>query len=119
MLEVGGLTVTLHGITILRSVTLTIEPGRIVGLIGRNGAGKTTTLRLLAGVLFPEGGFAHVLGESLWQAPPEKKARLAYVDPGVGGVQIELVGPGGSVGLRQWMEQDFASIVQPPPPWEA
>jgi len=47
------------------------------------------------------------------------KARLAYVDPGVGGVQIELVGPGGSVGLRQWMEQDFASIVQPPPPWEA
>ena len=50
MLEVGGLTVTLHGITILRSVTLTIEPGRIVGLIARNGAGNTTTLRAIMGL---------------------------------------------------------------------
>jgi catechol 2,3-dioxygenase-like lactoylglutathione lyase family enzyme len=45
-------------------------------------------------------------------------ARLGYVDPGLGGVQLEFVGPSGSAGLRAWMEQDFERILLPPPPWE-
>jgi hypothetical protein len=45
-------------------------------------------------------------------------ARLAYVDPGIGGVQLEFVGPAGGAGLREWMEQDFDRIILPPPPWE-
>jgi ABC-2 type transport system ATP-binding protein len=67
------------GVVAVDGLDLAVPRGTVYGLIGRNGAGKTTTLRLLAGVLYPEGGFAHVLGESLWQAPPEKKARLGYV----------------------------------------
>jgi catechol 2,3-dioxygenase-like lactoylglutathione lyase family enzyme len=43
--------------------------------------------------------------------------RIAYIDPGVGGVQLEFVGPAGGAGLRAWMEQDFAQIIQPAPPW--
>ena len=46
-------------------------------------------------------------------------ARLAYVDPGIGGVQLEFVGPAGGAGLREWMEQDFDRIILPAPPWEA
>ena len=44
--------------------------------------------------------------------------RLAYVDPGVGGVQLEFVGPAAAPGLRAWMEEDFSKILVPPPPWE-
>jgi catechol 2,3-dioxygenase-like lactoylglutathione lyase family enzyme len=44
--------------------------------------------------------------------------RVAYVDPGLGGVQLEFVGPAAAPGLRAWMEDDFPRIIQPPPPWE-
>lgn len=36
--------------------------GVVAGLVGPNGAGKTTTLRILAGLLKPDGGYAEVLG---------------------------------------------------------
>ena len=44
--------------------------------------------------------------------------RVAYVDPGLGGVQLEFVGPAAAPGLRAWMEQDFPNIIAPLPPWE-
>ena len=40
----------------LRDVSLRVEPGEAVGLIGRNGSGKTTLLRLVAGIIKPSGG---------------------------------------------------------------
>jgi ABC-type polysaccharide/polyol phosphate transport system ATPase subunit len=40
----------------LRDVTVSVEPGEAVGLIGRNGSGKTTLLRLIAGIIKPTGG---------------------------------------------------------------
>ena len=43
--------------------------------------------------------------------------RLAYVDPGLGGVQLEFVGPAGAEGLREWLGADFGALLQPPPPW--
>jgi catechol 2,3-dioxygenase-like lactoylglutathione lyase family enzyme len=46
------------------------------------------------------------------------RARLGYVDPGLGGVQLEFVGPSAPAGLRAWMEEDFERIMVPPPPWE-
>ena len=42
---------------------------------------------------------------------------LAYVDPALGGVQLEFVGPVAAEGLRGWMEDDFAKVLAPPPPW--
>jgi len=51
-----GRTVALAGLD------LAVEPGTVMGLIGRNGAGKTTALRLGHGVLFPDAGRVRVLG---------------------------------------------------------
>ncbi len=41
---------------VLRGITLTLQPGARIGLLGRNGAGKSTLVRLLAGVLTPQSG---------------------------------------------------------------
>jgi ABC-2 type transport system ATP-binding protein len=46
----------------VRSISLEIEPGEIVGFLGPNGAGKTTTLKMLSGLLHPTGGKGLVLG---------------------------------------------------------
>jgi ABC-type polysaccharide/polyol phosphate transport system ATPase subunit len=47
----------------LRDVSLSIEPGEAVGIVGRNGSGKTTLLRLIAGIFQPTGGRLEVAGE--------------------------------------------------------
>jgi catechol 2,3-dioxygenase-like lactoylglutathione lyase family enzyme len=43
--------------------------------------------------------------------------RMAYVDTGLGGIQLEFVGPSGAAGLREWLAEDFDTLLQPPPPW--
>jgi ABC-2 type transport system ATP-binding protein len=67
------------GVIAVDGLDLSVPRGTVYGLIGRNGAGKTTTLRMLAGILLPERGTANVLGRDMWSAPPEARARMAYV----------------------------------------
>jgi len=56
-------------IVALDRVSLALEPGRMVGLVGRNGAGKTTLLRCAAGLLKPSAGRVRVLGADLERCP--------------------------------------------------
>lgn len=55
LLEVKGLRVSYGGIRAVTGVSLRVEPGRIVALVGRNGAGKTSSLRAISGFLPSEG----------------------------------------------------------------
>ena len=54
LLEVENISVTLGGVPILREVSLSVEPQRIVTILGANGAGKTTLLRAISGI-YPLG----------------------------------------------------------------
>lgn len=67
MLEVNNIHTYYGNIHALRGVSLTVEEGEIVSLIGANGAGKTTTLRTITGLLQPRHGEVILEGENLNQ----------------------------------------------------
>ena len=73
--EVRGLTVAFGGIRAVDDVTLTVEPGEIVGVIGPNGAGKTTLFDLISGVTPAERGLVLLDGVDLAGLPPDERAR--------------------------------------------
>jgi branched-chain amino acid transport system ATP-binding protein len=56
LFEISGLKVNYGGAEILKGISLKVEPGEVVTLIGSNGAGKTTTLRTVSGLKRPETG---------------------------------------------------------------
>lgn len=64
---------------VLDDVTINLPRGVIMGLIGENGAGKTTTLKLLLGLIRPEGGSISLLGETDSDAMQQAKARVGVV----------------------------------------
>jgi ABC-2 type transport system ATP-binding protein len=64
-------------------LTLSVEPGRMFGLVGPNGAGKTTTLSMATGLLRPDAGTAYVLGHDVWADPARAKARMGVLPDGV------------------------------------
>ena len=53
VLKTNNLTKRYHGVNVLQEVQVTLEAGKIYGLIGQNGAGKTTLMRLICGLAFP------------------------------------------------------------------
>jgi len=72
LLEVRDLRVAYGAIEALKGISLDVEEGQVVTLIGTNGAGKTTTLRTLSGLLRPLAGEVRFDGERLDQVPAHK-----------------------------------------------
>ncbi|MFN5098655.1 MAG: ABC transporter ATP-binding protein [Burkholderiaceae bacterium] len=74
MLEIDHLHVSIQSAQVLRGLSLSLEKGQMIGLIGRNGAGKTTTLRAIMGHLPIGSGTIHFDGHDLSRLPPHKRA---------------------------------------------
>lgn len=65
-------------------LSFSVRAGEVYGLLGPNGAGKTTTIRMIVGLLEPDGGYAEVAGFRTSEAPDEVKSRLGLVSAGDG-----------------------------------
>ncbi len=63
----------------VKDVAFNVEPGELVGFLGPNGAGKTTTLKMLAGLLYPTGGSARVLGYVPWERDDGYRRQFALL----------------------------------------
>ena len=79
MIRTAALSKKFGALTAVESLDLDIPQGEFFAFLGPNGAGKTTTIKMLAGLLRPSGGTAHVAGFDIQREPEQAKARLAYV----------------------------------------
>ena len=75
----GCFTANTNRLVAVNDVSFKIEPGELVGFLGPNGAGKTTTLKMLAGLLYPTGGSARVLGYVPWERADGYRRQFALV----------------------------------------
>ncbi|MBQ4495399.1 MAG: ABC transporter ATP-binding protein [Selenomonadaceae bacterium] len=75
MLEVKDINVYYGAIHAIKGISLAVEEGEIVTLIGANGAGKSTTLRTISGLLKPKTGEIKFLGKNIAGMPAHKIVR--------------------------------------------
>lgn len=76
LLECNGLTKRYGGFTALSNINLTLEKGKIVGLLGPNGSGKTTFIKVINGLLVPTAGTLMING---MQPGKETKKVVSYL----------------------------------------
>jgi branched-chain amino acid transport system ATP-binding protein len=84
LLNVNNITVYYHKVAAIRKISIKVEEGTIVTLIGSNGAGKSTTLRAISGLNHPATGEIWFDGQRIDRFPPEKvnQAGIAMVPEG-------------------------------------
>ena len=86
LLEIRNLSLSIHGAAILKHVSLTVNPGETVAVIGESGAGKSTAAKLLAGLIRPESGRISLFGERIdhmrrMPAALRKRCQIVFQNP--------------------------------------
>ena len=81
LLEVRSAVKEFGPLTAVDRVSLTVESGEIVGLLGANGAGKTTLIRMILGLLAATSGEIEILGKPVWEV---NRKEIGYVPQGLG-----------------------------------
>lgn len=75
LLQIDELAVSYGNVTALQGVSLALDRGGAVAILGRNGAGKSTLLNTIAGLVRPTGGHVRWDGENISRTPAPKRAR--------------------------------------------
>ena len=76
LLNIDGLSVAYGQVSALRDVSISINAGEAVALVGANGAGKSTLFKSIVGFLRPRSGRLQFLGKDMAGVSPERRARL-------------------------------------------
>jgi len=79
VIQAEGLSKRFGRLTAVDGVTLAVPAGQVVALMGANGAGKTTLIRMLLGLLRPDGGSASVLGLDPQRESVRLRQQVGYV----------------------------------------
>ncbi len=115
LLEARGLNAWYGAAHILFDVTLQVNRGEVVALMGRNGAGKSTTLKALMGMLAKRKGSVSFLGKDISRSEPHEVARmgLGYVPEDrrvFGDLTVMENLEVGRQGARQWSDGSAAPL---------
>lgn len=78
-IDVRGLTKSFGGRVVVRNLSMQVRRGSIYGFLGPNGSGKTTTIRMLCGLLTPDGGEGTCLGFDIRTEAEAIKRRVGYM----------------------------------------
>lgn len=79
MLNVRGLNKNYGDFTALKDVSLKVEKGQILGLVGENGAGKSTIIKILSGLIEPSSGEVEYFGEDFFTNRGKIKRQIGYL----------------------------------------
>jgi branched-chain amino acid transport system ATP-binding protein len=84
MLQVSGIDAWYGDVQVLRDLSLSVDAGEVLCMLGRNGAGKTTTLKAIMGLVRPRSGSIRLDGVELTRLPAHEVPRqaIAYVPQG-------------------------------------
>src|SRR5215468_8850856 len=95
LLEVEAINTFRGPAHILRGVTLSVDDGEVVSLVGRNGAGRTTIIESITGLLPVRSGQIRFRGEDITKLPPHKRAKrgIGYAPENSGIFQALTVFP--------------------------
>jgi len=77
--SVKGLTKVFDGKRVVDSIDMDVPAGAIYGFLGPNGSGKTTTIRMMCGLLTPDGGTGETLGYDIRKETPRIKENVGYM----------------------------------------
>jgi ABC-2 type transport system ATP-binding protein len=80
MIELQNVTKRYGNLVALENVSLQLEKGKVVGVLGANGSGKSTLLKLIAGLAFPTKGKVFVDGQEVTRNISQKVAYLSELD---------------------------------------
>jgi len=78
-IDVAGITKRFDGRTVVNGISLQVRRGEIYGFLGPNGSGKTTFIRMLCGLLTPDGGQGTCLDYDIHRQADEIKKRVGYM----------------------------------------
>ena len=81
-LEAKNIKKTYKGKEILKDISLSVEEGEIIALVGTNGCGKSTLLRILAGITMPSAGKVVTSPDCRFSFIPDRYEKLAFTIPG-------------------------------------
>ena len=79
MLKIRNLQKVYGNYHALDSLDMEIRDGALYGFVGPNGAGKTTTIKIISGLLWPDGGTVEIQGMDALAQPGRLKEKIGYV----------------------------------------
>jgi branched-chain amino acid transport system ATP-binding protein len=112
LLDLENVHVHYGAIHALKGVTITVEPGQIVTLVGANGAGKSTTLRAISGLLRPSQGTIRFEGKSLAGCPAHDIVKLGVSHVPEGRIVFANLSVEDNLELGAYLRKDRAGIIQ-------
>jgi branched-chain amino acid transport system ATP-binding protein len=112
MLEVGGLDVDYGAVHALKGVTLRVDAGEIVTLIGANGAGKSTLLRAISGLVPASAGSIRFEGRDLARVPAHEIVGLGISQSPEGRMVFANLTVEDNLELGAYRRRDRAAITQ-------
>jgi branched-chain amino acid transport system ATP-binding protein len=112
MLRLEGVTAAYGPILALRGISLEVEAGTVVTLLGANGAGKTSTLRVISGLLRPQAGTVEFEGVRIEGLSPDQIVRLGIVQVPEGRQLFANLSVRENLELGAYLRRDRAGIRQ-------
>ena len=112
LLELAETHVYYGGIHALKGISIAVERGQIVTLVGANGAGKSTTLRAISGLLKPGKGAIRFDGRSIVGVPPHEIVRLGISHVPEGRIVFANLSVADNLELGAYLRRDRKAIEE-------